>query len=101
MGFRAAEPTPPLRCLEMEQGEPCREWAVQRGGVVVCWRRCRSIDMEGAWGAMGVCGGEQQRRSVESTHEGDGEERHSRPQSNWYLRTASQRFGPRDRRETS
>lgn len=24
--------------------------AVQRGGVVVCWRKCRSIDMEGGLG---------------------------------------------------
>jgi hypothetical protein len=45
--------------------------------------------------------GGQQRKSVESTHEGDGEERHSRPQSTSYLRTASQKFSPRDRQVTS
>lgn len=30
--------------------------AVQRGGVVLSWRKCRSIDMEGAWGATGISG---------------------------------------------
>ena len=55
--------------------------AVQRGGVVVCWRVCRSIDMEGGLGYNGYFG-VQQRRSVirhKWSREGGDGERHTKP----------------------